>query len=54
MIRFENLTKIFSLEGRRKTVADNICATVLRRPSREKILVRFSNRSMPFRGGRVP
>ncbi len=27
MIRFENLTKIFSLEGRRKTVADNICAT---------------------------
>ena len=28
MIRFENLTKIFSLEGRRKTVADNICATV--------------------------
>ena len=27
MIRFENLTKIFTLEGRRKTVADNICAT---------------------------
>jgi capsular polysaccharide transport system ATP-binding protein len=27
MIRFENLTKIFSLEGRRKTVADNICVT---------------------------
>lgn len=27
MIRFENLTKIFSLEGRRKTVANDICAT---------------------------